>query len=92
MLLFDETGTVAERAKIDAGTLDRAVEVGENRWHSLLILAAETLLVEIKPGPYVPPPEHDFAPWSPKEGDAQALEFEKWLRSAQPGDTPPHPI
>lgn len=79
-LVFDEDGGVLELAVLRRGGT-RAIEIPGGVWHTLLALASDTLLFEVKPGPYRPLGDKDFAPWSPSEGAAAAAgELERWRR------------
>ncbi|MBI5017722.1 MAG: WbuC family cupin fold metalloprotein [Deltaproteobacteria bacterium] len=89
VLCFDETGRVGERAEICARGPLLAVEVGEGSWHAVASLAPGTVLLELKPGPYVPPSDKDFADWAPAEGTSGATEFAAWLLVAREGSLPP---
>jgi hypothetical protein len=45
-------------------------------------LAPETLVLEIKPGPYRP---NEFAPWAPEEGEPASGAFVHWAAGARVG-------
>jgi hypothetical protein len=47
------------------------------------------VLFEVKPGPYEPLNDKDFATWAPAEGDPAAAAFVDWYRRAMPGERPP---
>lgn len=89
LLLFDDGGTVLERAILSAAGPVRAAEVPPGVWHGLSVLEEGTVLFEVKPGPYAAPGDKDFAPWSPMEGSRQSLPLTSWLRTALAGDRPP---
>ena len=74
IVTFDEAGEVAEAAVVGAGAA-WAVELPGGTWHTVVSLAEDTALFEVKPGPYRPLAETDFAPWSPPEGTAAAAEM-----------------
>jgi cupin fold WbuC family metalloprotein len=89
VLTFDEAGRVTQRCELDAAGALRALEITPGTWHTLAALAPQTVLFEIKPGPYAAPTDKDFAAWAPPEGDPRAPAFERWYSQAQPGATPP---
>jgi hypothetical protein len=64
------------------------VEIPAGSWHALSILEEETVLLEIKPGPYLPLSDKDFAPWAPEEGSSSAPAMTARLRRARAGDHP----
>jgi cupin fold WbuC family metalloprotein len=86
VLQLDAAGTVTERAELAPGGALPGVEVPAGTWHTLVSLEAGTVLLEVKPGPFAPLADKDFAPWAPAEGEAGALELESRLRRAGPGD------
>ena len=36
-------------------------------WHTIFALVPDTVIFEVKPGPYSPANDKDFAPWAPQE-------------------------
>lgn len=89
VLSFDEDGLVTERIEMNPESGAIAVEVPQGRWHTVVCLAPGTLLLEVKPGPYIQPTDKDFADWAPTEGRPDSERFERWYREAQNGSTPP---
>ncbi|UCH53693.1 MAG: WbuC family cupin fold metalloprotein [Pseudomonadota bacterium] len=89
VLTFDDAGVVRERVVIAANGANRGIEIPAGAWHALAALTVGTVLFEVKPGPYSPLTDKDFAPWAPPENEASCSQFERWYRNAQPGDRPP---
>jgi cupin fold WbuC family metalloprotein len=87
LLTFNDAGVVQERIDLDAGT--PVIEVPPATWHTLAALLPHTVLLEVKPGPYVPVASVDVAPWAPEEGSPDAVALESWFRTAAPGDRAP---
>ncbi len=85
VLVFGDRGEVLGRVEIGPRGPVRAVEVPPGVWHAVAALEPGTVLFELKPGPYRPLADKDFAPWAPPEGDAGAAELEAWYRTARPG-------
>ncbi len=83
-LLFDDAGGVLEHAVLRRGGA-RAIEIPGGRWHTLLVNEPDTLLFEIKPGPYAPITDKDSAAWAPAADgpEAQAL-LAEWRRRFTP--------
>ena len=79
VLIFDEQGVVTECVELATKGDVSAVEIPAGAWHTLISKEPGTLLVEVKPGPYHPLPEEDFAPWAPPENSQEATSFEKML-------------
>lgn len=80
ILLFDQNGMVTKRITLDSNGPVHGAEIAENCWHTLAALAKDTVLLEIKPGPYQPLAAADFASWAPAEGTPEALLFENFFR------------
>jgi cupin fold WbuC family metalloprotein len=72
VVLFGETGEPIEWAVMRDGAA-WAVEVPGDAWHTVFALRPDTVLFEVKDGPYRPTGDGDFAPWAPREGEAAAL-------------------
>jgi len=81
ILIYDETGRVRERHTLDANA--PIVEIAVSEWHSCLIRRPDTVVMEIKPGPFRP---NEFAAWAPEEGNDRTREFLSWTKTARVGD------
>jgi cupin fold WbuC family metalloprotein len=81
-------GSVGVVPFLDDGTPDRenfvlldktrgvlAVDFRESLWHTFFALEPDTVVFEVKPGPYDPATDKDFAPWSPAEGSPEAAAY-----------------
>jgi cupin fold WbuC family metalloprotein len=88
MLVFDNTGKVIERAELREGKTV-VVEIAKGVWHTLVATSPNSILMEIKPGPYTPPTPNNFAAWAPAENTEDAASFEEWFRTAIEGSLPP---
>lgn len=86
VLHLDDHGRVAERIDLRADGGDCAVEIPAGVWHTVVSRASGTVMFEVKPGPYSPVTDKDFAGWAPAEGSAEAPAMLCRLESAQPGD------
>ncbi len=71
VLTFDDAGCVSETAGLAPGG-SWAAELPGGVWHTVVSLAEGTALFEVKPGPYRPLRESDFAPWAPRDDTAGA--------------------
>jgi cupin fold WbuC family metalloprotein len=85
VLFFDEEGIVADRKELSVEDSSFAVEIPPQTWHTLVITSPETVLMEIKLGPYYPLTDKDFAHWSPEEKCNDAIKFERILREIHVG-------
>jgi dTDP-4-dehydrorhamnose 3,5-epimerase-like enzyme len=48
------------------------VQIPAGTWHGFVVLEPDTVVMELKPGPYRP---SEFAGWAPPEGDPSATSF-----------------
>ncbi|MDD5562292.1 MAG: WbuC family cupin fold metalloprotein [Thermoanaerobaculaceae bacterium] len=86
---FDDAGAVAETAAIAPGGA-WAVELPGALWHTVVSLAPDTALFEVKPGPFRPLAGDDFAAWAPREGTAEAAALvRRWEEIAGASSTAP---
>jgi cupin fold WbuC family metalloprotein len=91
ILTFDDHGTVTGRYRIGAESADIGFEMPHATWHTLLANVDGAAFLEIKEGPYDPAQAAEFASWAPAEGDGSVPAFQRWMRSAPSGGTPPGP-
>jgi cupin fold WbuC family metalloprotein len=80
LLSFSEDGRLLARFEMSSGAPIAQIPVGA--WHGFLVLAPDTAVMEIKPGPYRP---NEFADWAPAEGDVRAAGFVEWTTNAPLG-------
>lgn len=74
-LRFDDAGTIIEHAVLDSVSGVYGVEFAPREWHSIISLAPGTVLYEVKPGPYAPISDKNFAPWAPPEESSQTTGY-----------------
>jgi cupin fold WbuC family metalloprotein len=89
ILVFDGDGTVLERQDLSAAGGTVAAEIPAGTWHAVVVLAPETVMFEVKPGPYLAVDDKDFATWAPLEGSPATETFVDWYETARNGDRPP---
>ena len=76
-VVFADDGSFAAA---DCVMLDRergvlAIDVRPGLWHAVFALSPDTAVFEIKPGPYAPLDDKDFAPFAPAEGTSGAAAY-----------------
>ena len=89
VLTFDARGGVRSRWEISPQGPEVAVEIDGGTWHSVVALSSGTVLFELKPGPYSPIADKDFAVWAPAEDAPQRARYAIWFEAARVGDRPP---
>ncbi len=75
-LTFDEQGKTLSVHRLEAGDL---IDIEAGVWHGVLALAEDTILLEIKRGPF-DVEDKVFAAWAPEEFSAEAAAHLDWLR------------
>lgn len=67
--VFDDNGNVIEKIVISPEKGCYGMEIKPGLWHSLFVTEPDTILYEIKRGPYAPLSPDNFASWSPDGSD-----------------------
>lgn len=75
VIRFDNAGAIIEHAVLDSARGIYGVEFAPREWHTIVSLATGTVLYEVKPGPYAPSDDKNFAPWAPVEGSPDAAAY-----------------
>lgn len=88
IVTFSDNGILLDRVVIAADGDNLGVEIPPRAWHSLACLQPGTILLELKPGPYEPLTDKDFASWAPEEGSTNCPAFERWFREGPKGGGP----
>ncbi|MEM6600083.1 MAG: WbuC family cupin fold metalloprotein, partial [Verrucomicrobiota bacterium] len=65
--IFDDSGAVLESRTCTAGELESLVDIEPGVWHSFAALKPDTVILEIKGGPYDKTQDKIFAKWAPRE-------------------------
>jgi cupin fold WbuC family metalloprotein len=63
LLSFNEDGRVLSGLEMNKASPIAQIPIGI--WHGFVVLERDTVVMEIKPGPYRP---NEFAEWAPAEG------------------------
>lgn len=87
VLVTDGEGHVIERAELNAAGPTRGIELPAGVWHTSAAIAPDTVIMEIKRGPYDAKTDKQFASWAPVEGLPECAAFEQKIRDARPGDS-----
>jgi len=72
---FDDSGAIIEHTILDHATGTFGVEFAPRVWHTIISLAPGTVVYEVKPGPYAPIDDKNFAPWAPPEDSAESAAY-----------------
>ena len=75
------------RQECSIGSENIAVaEIPGGAWHSFVFQKPSAVILEVKPGPYEPQDDKEFAEWAPLEGDPNVTSFVSWLEKAELGE------
>ncbi|MFM9111000.1 MAG: WbuC family cupin fold metalloprotein [Prochlorococcaceae cyanobacterium] len=88
LLLLDGHGSVIGRERLAAAGPVRGIQLAEGVFHTLIALSVDTVMFELKQGPYQPTADKDFLSGFPNEGTPEAsLQEQAWQRlfEAVPG-------
>jgi cupin fold WbuC family metalloprotein len=81
-LVFEPTGTVRSAHRLDAGTpASCLMDIEPGVWHTIVPLADDTVILEIKRGPYNAATDKSFAAWAPEEGSPGETSYLRTLEA-----------
>ncbi|HJL20196.1 MAG TPA: WbuC family cupin fold metalloprotein [Sandaracinaceae bacterium LLY-WYZ-13_1] len=69
VFLFDDDGRVTARHDLGGAGRPFGLDLAPGVWHSLAVLGDHAVIYEVKPGPWDPATDKEFAPWAPREHD-----------------------
>ena len=77
LICFEDDGTVRSRHWLGntPGAIARGIDLEPGVWHTLTAVTEYAVCYEVKPGPWDPANDKEFAPWAPREGDPRAEEY-----------------
>ncbi len=75
VLEFNDIGDILQCTILSHETGCLGIEIPERVWHSIICLEENTVVYELKDGPYQPINDKNFASWSPTEDDSSCNEF-----------------
>jgi cupin fold WbuC family metalloprotein len=80
MLAFTPDGELLARHPLDRS--GPVIQIPAGSWHGGIVLEPDTIVMEVKPGPYR---VNEFAAWAPEENTLAAADLLSWLERAAPG-------
>lgn len=78
---FDERGAIRECLEIRAGGDIFGVDLEPGVYHTFFALEPDTVVYEVKDGPYSPTTDKAFPEWAPREGTSEARGYLEQLRA-----------
>ena len=79
-VIFGSGGIISDHFTLTAGSDRFGIDVEPGAYHTLIALETDTVVFEIKPGPFSPAATGDYADWAPEEGHAAAGPYLDKLR------------
>lgn len=81
LICFEDDGTVRSRHFLGdrPPATARGIDLEPGVWHTLTAVTEHAVCFEVKPGPWDPATDKEFAPWAPREGDPRAQEYLRGL-------------
>lgn len=73
-ILFDEEGNVSEKITLNPLEGVYGMEIPPCTWHCIVVLEPNTVIYEIKQGPYAPLIPENLAHWAPDPADKEGVE------------------
>ena len=77
---FDDEGAITECLEIRAGGDIFGVDLEPGVYHTFFALEPDTVVYEVKSGPYAPTTDKAFPSWAPAEGTPGATDYLAQLR------------
>ncbi len=74
---FDDAGAVATVSRLGRDPV--GIDLQPRTWHTIAPLSDCVVCYEVKPGPYDPGSDKEFAPWAPREGDPSVAAYLEYL-------------
>jgi cupin fold WbuC family metalloprotein len=72
---FDDAGAIEQCLEVRAGGDVFGVDLEPGVYHTFFALEPDTVVYEVKNGPYSPANDKAFAAWAPREGSAEASAY-----------------
>ena len=72
---FEDTGRVTQYLRLEAGGEQFGVDLAAGVYHSFIALEPDTVIYEVKDGPYERASDKAFPAWAPEEGTSEASAF-----------------
>lgn len=81
-IIFDNSGRILEVHRLQAGSPHLGIDIESGLYHTFLALNPDTVIFEVKPGPYDKASDKDFASWALAPDGAGVKEYLATLQSA----------
>lgn len=72
---FEDDGRVAQAVVLSPTAAHFGVDLVPGQYHTIVALEPDTVIYEVKSGPYTQTTDKAFAPWAPEEGSLEAENY-----------------
>jgi cupin fold WbuC family metalloprotein len=75
IVIFDDKGSVTARYTLGQSSSEGhlwGIDLSPGIWHTVIARSERVICFEVKPGPWLPATDKEFAAWAPAEGDPSA--------------------
>lgn len=82
VIIFDDSGAITARYHLGSDTAEGrlwGVDIAPGLWHTILPRTERAVCYEVKPGPWEPAIDKEFADWAPAENDPAAAAYGRAL-------------
>jgi cupin fold WbuC family metalloprotein len=79
-IIFDDSGFIENHFTLRGSADESLIDIESGVWHSFIVLEKDTVIFEVKKGPYNSQTDKEFARWSPDEYTDEAS---KWVESME---------
>ena len=74
LTIYDDSGAEIESRIMSASGDCAGVDIEAGVWHGMVVLEDDTVVFEVKQGPFAPIVASNIAPWTPAADDSEAVE------------------
>ena len=72
---FDDNGAILTARDLAANSPTLGIDLPPGEWHTLCVTSDCAVIFEVKPGPWDPATDKEFAAWAPPEGAPEAAAY-----------------
>ena len=76
---FKSTGDITNIYRLSSDSFNIGIDTEPGIFHTFFATVEDTVLFEVKPGPYEQGSDKDFASWAPAEGSESSIDYLKNL-------------
>ncbi|MCW8943518.1 MAG: WbuC family cupin fold metalloprotein [Sedimenticola sp.] len=87
LIVFNDSGAIKRQIILSDTSHTAGIELPPGTWHTLYPVNKQSIILEIKQGPYNPDAAARFADWAPEESTPEAAQFLHWLAHAETGSS-----